>query len=131
DKIDRGPASGKEELPKTVAGGGPTSYSDLNQGPAGDGTPDAAHTPNTDDPNSGVGIGVAVTVGVVNTKAWLANNANITAKSVTVETTAPGKSLFKASATSGAGAQSLGPAGSTAGNVLGATTVSGLARVTA
>src|SRR5262249_29135492 len=130
-KIYRGTASGKEELLKTVTGGGTTSYSDLNQGPAGDGTPDAPHTPNTADPNSGVGIGVAVTVGVVNTKAWLANNANITAKSVTVETTAPGKSVFKASATSGAGGSSVGVAGSIAVNVLVATTSSDIEGPTA
>ena len=77
---------------------------------------------NATDTNSGIGIGVAVDVVVVNTKAFVANNASLVASAVTIESTAPSASSFKASATSGAGGSSVGVAGSIAVNVVFSTT---------
>jgi hypothetical protein len=126
DKVDgatgytiyRGDASGNEKLLDTVFGDATLSYSD-------DGSKTATGpVPPTENPTAGIGIGIAVVVGVIDTHAYLANNASITAKSVKVESTAPDQSSFRAKAVSGAGGSSVGVAGSIAVNVLVMTTSS-------
>src|SRR5581483_4442996 len=79
-------------------------------GPAGDGTPDGTTKPPTTDTNSGIAVGVAVTVAVVNTKAYIAKNAVVNAASLTIDSKAPGadKSSYTSSATSGAGGTGSG-----------------------
>ncbi|HEX4526420.1 MAG TPA: hypothetical protein VH108_06715, partial [Gaiellaceae bacterium] len=116
-KIYRDSTSGGETLLDTVGTVG--TYND-----DGSKTPDGSTKPTTDSPTAGIGIGVAVVVGVVNTQAFLSNNINVTAKSMKVETTAPDKSSFKAKSVSGAGGSSVGVAGSIAVNVLVMTTES-------
>ncbi len=73
-----------------------------------------SNKPPTDDDKSGIGIAVGVTVAIVNTKAYVGNNANLTAATVTIETTAPAPSAYGATAISGAGGSSVGVAGSIA-----------------
>ena len=76
--------------------------------------PTCSNKPPTDDDKSGVGIAVGVTVADVNTTAYIGNNVNIDAKTVTVETTAPSASTYSTTAISGAGGTSVGVAGSIA-----------------
>jgi len=116
-KVYRGAASGSWDLLKTITGA-TTTYNDVNTGSAGDGTTDGTKHPPTTDTGSGIAIGVAVDVAVITTKAYLAHNASLKATSVTVETTAPAQSSFKATAISGAGGSSVGVAGSIAVNVV-------------
>ena len=106
--VYRGDSAGNETLIKTITTLGVTTYTD-----SGGDTPGSAKPPTTD-PSSGVGIAVAVTVAVVNTKAYLSKNLSLQATTVTAETTAPSASSFAATATSGAGGSSVGVAGSIA-----------------
>src|SRR5262249_30666014 len=108
-KVYRSDATGTETLLKTITGGGTTSYNDTTTGWAGDGTPDGSTKPPTTDTNSGIAVGVAVTVAVVNTKAFIAN-ALMNATSLTIDAKAPGtdKSSYVSSATSGAGGTGSG-----------------------
>ncbi len=88
-------------------------------------------TPPSADPKSGVGIAVAVDVAVVDTKAYVGNNVNLVASTVTVETTAPSASAFGATSISGAGGSSVGVAGSIAVNIVVDTTTSDVEGATA
>ena len=76
--------------------------------------PPCSNKPPTDDDKSGVGIAVGVTVADVDTSAYIGNNVDIDAKTVTVETTAPAASTYSATAISGAGGTKVGVAGSIA-----------------
>src|SRR5262249_28716388 len=66
------------------------------------------------DDKSGVGIAVGVTVADVTATAFIGNNVNFDAKTVSVETTAPAASTYSATAISGAGGTKVGVAGSIA-----------------
>ncbi|HET7128249.1 MAG TPA: hypothetical protein VFJ93_04150, partial [Gaiellaceae bacterium] len=123
-RIYRGDASGNETFLAAVGNVG--TYTD-----DGSQTPNGTDKPATENPTAGIGIGIAVVVGVIDTHAYLANNASITAKSVKVESTAPDQSSFKAKAVSGAGGSSVGVAGSIAVNVLVMTTSSDIQGTTA
>ena len=81
-RVYRATTSGSETFLAPAAG---TSYND-----DGTVTPSTTDKAPTADPNSGIGIAVAVNVVVLTTKAYLDGNLNLVANTVTVETVAPG-----------------------------------------
>ena len=83
-QIYRSATSGAETLLATVPFAASPTYTDTQQSP-----PVSSVKPPDADPSSGVGIAVGVTVAVVNTKAYVGNNANLVASTVTVEIDCP------------------------------------------
>ncbi|HEY3921306.1 MAG TPA: carbohydrate-binding protein, partial [Gaiellaceae bacterium] len=125
-EVYRSDATGTEMFLAALAST-PTSETFFDNG----GPNPTADTPPSADPKSGVGIAVAVDVAVVDTRAYVGNNANLMATTVTVETTAPSASGFGATAISGAGGSSVGVAGSIAVNIVVDTTTSDIEGTTA
>ncbi|MFL6035275.1 MAG: beta strand repeat-containing protein, partial [Gaiellaceae bacterium] len=108
-KVYRGTESGQEQLLATL--GNVLTYADNTNA-----TPSGAMP--TSDTSSGIAVAVAVNVAVITTKAYVAGNASLTATGVTLEVTAPDKSTFTTSSTSGAGGSNIGFAGSVSVNIL-------------
>ena len=108
-KVYRGTESGQEQLLATL--GNVLAYVDNTNA-----TPSGAMP--TSDTSSGIAVAVAVNVAVITTKAYVAGNASLTATGVTLEVTAPDKSTFSTSSTSGAGGSNIGFAGSVSVNIV-------------
>ena len=81
-RVYRATTSGSETFLAPAAG---TSYNDT-----GSVTPSTTDKAPTTDPNSGIGIAVAVNVVFLTTTAYVDGNLNLMANTVTVETVAPG-----------------------------------------